>query len=47
MNRTSAAVSPAPVVNPMVALRRRVFGFGGFGATVQWAAAVAGPSRAA
>jgi hypothetical protein len=46
MNRTSAATSPAPVVNPMVALQRRAFGFGGRASTIQLALAVAGPIAA-
>lgn len=46
MNRTSAASSPATVVNPMVALQRRAFGFGGPGSTIQLVAAIAGPIAA-
>ena len=43
MNRTSAATSPAPVVNPMVAMQRRAFGYAGPGSTIQLVVAVAGP----
>jgi hypothetical protein len=43
MNRASAAALPAPVVNPMVALQRRAFGFGGPGSTIQLVLAVGGP----
>ena len=43
MNRTSAAAVTAPVVNPMVAVQRRAFGFGGAGSTIQLVVAIAGP----
>jgi hypothetical protein len=43
MNRASAAALPAPVVNPMVALQRCAFGFGGPASTIQIVVAVAGP----
>ena len=35
---------PAPVVNPMVAMQRRAFGYAGPGSTIQLVVAVAGPT---
>jgi hypothetical protein len=43
VTRGVAGAPPIPTVNPMVALQRRAFGFGGAATTVQLAVAVAGP----
>ena len=46
MTASLAGASPIGGVNPMVDLRRRAFGFGGAGATIQLAIAVLGPIAA-